>query len=82
MISKDAIIIDKKDELYDLQKKYNVKINRSNSSDTVYIFRNYIIRVGHPISKNQKHIMNFEENITTKKVDKEIVEKVIKRFFN
>lgn len=38
MILKDAIIIDPKDELYDLQKKYNVKINRSNSSEAVYIF--------------------------------------------
>lgn len=83
MIIIDEIIKDPNDELYDLQKKYNVKISRSNSSNTVYIFRNRnkIIRVGHAISKNQKHIRNFEENIVSLKVNKEVVEKVIKEFF-
>ena len=79
----DAIITDPKDELYDLQKKYNVKISRSNSSDAVYIWRNpnYKIRVGHYIDKNQKHIRNFQENIIKKNVSKIVVENVIKKFF-
>lgn len=35
----DKLITDPNDELYDLQAKYNVKINRSCSSDAVYIFQ-------------------------------------------
>lgn len=79
----DAIITDPNDELYDLQKKYNINISRSNSSEAVYIFktRSYIIRVGHYIPKNQKHIMNFSKNIVRNKVNRDVVEKIIKRFF-
>lgn len=79
----DAIITDPNDELYSLQKQYNVNISRSNSSNAVYIFRNrsYIVRIGHYIPKNQKHIMNFSENVVRNKINKDVVEKVIKRFF-
>jgi len=79
----DAIITNPNDELYDLQQKYNVKISRSNSSNAVYVFRNrnYIIRIGHWIPENQNHIKNFTENIVRDKVNKNVVEKVIKQFF-
>lgn len=84
MSIKDAIITDPNDELYDLQKIYNVKISRSNSSNAVYIFRNRndkIIRIGHWIPENQKHIRNFDKNIVREKVNRNVVEKVIKQFF-
>lgn len=83
MIYKDAIITDPSDELYDLQNKYNVKISRSGSSNAVYVFRtkNYRIRIGHYIPPTQNHIYNFRENIIKKKVDKKVVEEVIKKFF-
>lgn len=79
----DYQISNPNDELYDLQKKYNVKISRSNSSDAVYIFRNrnYIVRVGHYIDPNSNHLMNFKYNVVVKKVTKENVEKTIKNFF-
>ena len=79
----DEIITNPNDELYDLQKKYNVKISRSNKSNAVYIFRtrSYRVRVGHHIPKNQNHIRNFSENIIEKNVNKDVVEKVIKKFF-
>lgn len=82
----DAIITDPKDELFDLQEKYNVKISRSNSSNAVYIFRNqkYKIRIGHPIPKNQNHIPDFDWNksVFTNKVTKQLVEEIIKKNFN
>lgn len=81
---RDAIITNKNDELYDLQEKYNVKISRSNSSDAVYIWRNnkFKVRIGHPISKNQNHIWNFDINeVTKERVGRGIVEKVIKMYF-
>ena len=83
MSIKDAIITNPNDELYSLQQKYNVKISRSNSSDAVYIFRNrnFIIRIGHPISKNQVHIMNFSKNFIVKNVNKSIVEAIIIKEF-
>lgn len=66
MLIIDKIITDPNDELYDLQEKYNVKINRSCSSDAVYIFKNrtnFTVRVGHPIPKSMKHIRNFAINV-------------------
>ena len=79
----DAIIKDPSDPLYELQQKYNVKISRSNQSDAVYIFRkraHYLLRIGHPISRNQSHLKNFDENIPIKgKVTKDIIEEEIKR---
>lgn len=81
----DAIITNPNDELYDLQAKYNVKISRSNQSDAVYIFRRkaYRIRVGHPISRAQKHLHNFIENEEVRgKVTKDVVETVIKMYLN
>ncbi len=81
----DAQITDPDDELYDLQKKYNVKISRSGSSDAVYIFKtkSYKIRVGHPMSKEQqrKHLHNYRKDIWTNEVTKEIVESTIKKYF-
>lgn len=82
----DAIITDPKDELFDLQEKYNVKISRSNSSDAVYIFRNRddIIRIGHFIPKGKYHIWNFnkDKSVFTDKVTKQLVEETIKKNFN
>lgn len=80
---KDYQINDPNDELYDLQKKYNVKISRSNSSNAVYISRtdNYRIRIGHYIDPKSNHIRNFKENIVRKNVSKSIVEKVIQKYF-
>lgn len=81
----DAIITNPNDELYDLQTKYNVKISRSNASDAVYIFRkrSYIVRVGHPIPRTQKHLMNFRKNKEVHgKVTKDVVETVIKMYLN
>lgn len=80
---KDYIITNPNDELYELQKKYNVKISRSNSSNAVYIFRtdSYRIRIGHYIEPNSNHIRNFKENVVRKNVSKSIVEKVIQQYF-
>ena len=82
----DAIITDPKDELFDLQEKYNVKISRSNSSDAVYVFRNRddIIRIGHSIPKGKSHIWNFnkDKSVFTDKVTKQLVEETIKKNFN
>lgn len=83
---KDAIVTDPKDELFDLQEKYNVKISRSNSSNAVYIFRNRddIIRIGHTIPKGKSHIWNFnkDKSVFTDKVTKQLVEETIKKNFN
>ena len=81
----DAQITDPSDELYDLQKKYNVKISRSNQSDAVYIFKtkSYKVRVGHPMSKEQqrKHLHNYAKDIWVNNVTKKIVESTIKKYF-
>lgn len=77
----DEIITNKNDELYSLQEKYNVKISRSGSSNTVYVFRTrngFRIRIGHPISKNQQHIRNFSRTYNATKPSKELVEQLIK----
>lgn len=77
----DEIITNKNDELYSLQAKYNVKISRSGSSDTVYVFRTrngYRIRIGHPINKSQQHIRNFSRTYNASSPSKDLVEKLIK----
>lgn len=79
----DAIITNENDELYDLQKKYNVKISRSNSSDAIYIFRTKSkkLRIGHPISKEQNHLMNFKINISTREtITKAFVDMILKQY--
>ena len=81
----DAQITDPNDPLYPLLEIYNVKINRSNSSDAVYIWRKtngFKLRIGHHIPYGQKHIQNFAINEETSKVTKEIVEKMIKKYIN
>lgn len=82
----DAIISNPGDELYNLQKQYGVKISRSNKSDAVYIFKSRsrpILRVGHPISKNQNHLWNFRYNVTVRgSVTKEEVERAIKEYID
>jgi len=81
----DAIITDPNDELYDLQKKYGVRISRSNKSDAVYVFKktSYKIRIGHIINKASNHLMNFKRNEVVKgRVTKEIVEKVIQKYID
>lgn len=83
----DAIITDPKDDLFDLQEKYGVKISRSNKSDAVYIFKSrnkFVLRIGHPMTKEQyrKHIHNYSEEITTRKVDYNTVEEGIKQYLN
>ena len=85
MLIIDKIITDQNDELYDLQEKYNLKINRSCSSDAVYIFKNrtnFTVRVGHPIPKSMKHIRNFAINVETQRVTKDFVEKTIQKYSN
>ena len=77
----DEIITNKNDELYSLQEKYNVKISRSGSSNTVYVFRTrngYRIRIGHPISKSQQHIRNFGRTYNASSPSRDLVEKLIK----
>ena len=83
----DAIITNPNDELFDLQEKYGVKISRSNKSDAVYVFKSrnkFVLRIGHPMTKEQykKHIHNYSEEITTRKVDYDAVENGIKRYLN
>lgn len=85
MLIIDKIITDPNDELYDLQAKYNVRINRSQSSNTVYIFRTqsgFRIRIGHPIAKNQEHIRNFSKNIISNDVSKKFVEEQITKYLS
>lgn len=85
MLIIDKIITDPNDELFDLQSKYDVRINRSQSSDAVYIFRTrrgFCVRVGHPIPKSKNHIRNFTINIETKRVTKQLVESAIKQYLN
>ena len=82
---RDAQITDPKDPLYPLLAKYNVKINRSNSSDAVYVYRKprgFRLRIGHYIPTGQKHLRNFSENYETSKVSPKIVEEQIKKYLN
>ena len=77
----DEIITNQNDPLYSLQSKYNVKISRSGSSSSVYVFRTrngYRIRIGHPINKSQQHIRNFSRTYNATNPSKELVEKIIK----
>lgn len=81
----DAQITDPNDELYDLQKQYNIKISRSNKSDAVYIFKTKSkkMRVGHPISHKQNHLQNFMINVQVKgNVTKQIVEEAIRKYIH
>lgn len=80
----DEQITNPNDELYDLQKKYNVKISRSNSSKAVYIFRqrNYVVRIGHRMTREQmKNHIPCKVYVWVNKPTKEIVEDVIKKYF-
>lgn len=77
----DEQITNPQDELYSLQEKYNVKISRSQSSDAVYIWsrtRKRQIRIGHPISRNSKHLHNFIRNFNREKVDYKTVDEILK----
>ncbi len=80
----DAQITDPSDELYYLQKKYNVKISRGGKWGSIYIKRTnkFIVRVGHPMNTKQKwnHIP-VDKDVWTNKVTKEIVENTIKKYF-
>lgn len=80
----DAQITDPSDELYDLQKKYNVKISRGGKWGSIYIKRTnkFIVRVGHPMRWGQKqsHIP-VDEDIWVNNVTKKIVESTIKKYF-
>lgn len=80
----DAQITNPNDELFPLQKKYNVKISRGGKWGSVYIKRTnkFIVRVGHPMNAKQKqsHIP-VDRDVWTSKVTKEIVENTIKKYF-
>lgn len=61
------------DELYPLEGIYNVKINRSNTSNAVYVVSNKTgkrIRIGHYISEKQRewHIQNWTKGYICKKL--------------
>lgn len=80
----DEQITNPNDELYDLQKKYGVKISRSNSSNTVYIFRqrSYVVRIGHRMTKSQmRNHIPCKVYIWANKPTKELVENTIKKYF-
>ena len=77
-------ILDKRiepgDELYDLEKEYNVQISRSQSSDAVYVKSNKTnkrIRIGHYITERQKewHIKNWTKNYISRNVNYDNVKK-------
>ena len=81
----DKLITDPNDELYDLQAKYNVKINRSCSSDAVYIFQKQKQLYSSSRSSDSKEYEAYSKfviNVETQKVTKDLVEKTIQKYSN